>query len=96
MEPQIVPYELHDMCSQSDDEFSSLELMAIIPFGVVVASLLISGAAAASVAYGVNEIVQQSRRVFYLLRGKKLERVDDEDNFFPYYRTIGQTSSFLK
>jgi len=67
---------------------SKLELIAMIPLAVVAAPVVTAGVVVAGTVCGINEIIQQSRRLFHHYLGKQLERVDNDDLLFPHYRVL--------
>ncbi len=49
-------------------------------------SLLSASGVFFGVAFGANELYQQAKRAYFLVKGTEFERVGTEESFFPYYR----------
>ncbi len=91
MANENLSYEfLHDVKFMDPEltKSSGLELIAGIPLALVGFSIMIAGAVSLATVYGINEIIQQSKKLAYSSLGKKLERVDDEESIFPKYKIL--------
>jgi hypothetical protein len=71
------------------EELSSLEKVAVVGLGVCSIPFVLVGGTALALALGVNKLVEEGKRVYYINIRHKQVIVEDEMSAFPHYRIIG-------